>query len=69
LDLCACIELYGHNYNAIRHSRIWDFETEKNSNGITAMKSAKAGYLVSVTVEGHEIAMQLETGATVSIIP
>jgi len=32
-----------------------DLETEKNSkmNGITAMKSAKAGYLVSVTVGGH----------------
>ena len=52
-------------------NQVTDLETEKNSemNGITAMKSAKAGYLVSVTVGGHEITMQLDTGTAVSIIP
>ena len=40
-------------------NQVTDLETEKNSemNGITAIKSAKAGYLVSVTVGGHEITM------------
>jgi len=38
-------------------------------NGIVAVKHAKAGYLVTVTIGGHEIAMQFDTGAAVSIIP
>ena len=37
-------------------------------NGIVATKHAKAGYLVTVTIGGHEITMQLDNGAAVSII-
>jgi len=49
-------------------SQIW---RQRNSemNSIIAMKSAKTGHLVTVTIGGHEITMQLDTGATESIIP
>jgi len=52
-------------------NQVTDLEMEGNSemNGITAMKSAKAGYLISVTVGGQEITMQLDTGTGVSIVP
>jgi len=46
-----------------------DVESNSDMNGIVAAKYAKAGYLVTVAIGGHEITMQLDTGAAVSIIP
>ena len=51
-------------------NQVTDLETERNSEmtDIIVTKSAKASYLVTVTIGGHEITMQLDTGAAVSII-
>ena len=45
-----------------------DLETEEilEMNSIIATKSTKASYLVTVTIGGHKITMQLDTGAAVS---
>ena len=41
-----------------------------NLNGIyTVIKSSKTGYTVDVEIDGHTVTMQVDTGATVSIIP
>jgi len=52
-------------------NQVADLDIESNSdiNGIVAAKHAKARYLVTISIGGHEITMHLDTGATVSIIP
>ena len=44
-------------------------ESDTDLNGVVTAKSTKAGYLVIVTIGGHDVTMQLDTGAAVSIIP
>jgi len=44
-------------------------ESNSDTNGIIAARCAKPRYLVAVTIGGHKITMQLDTGAAVSIIP
>ena len=52
-------------------NQVTDLEAEIDTdlNGVVTAKSTKAGYLVTVAIGGNNVAMQLDTGAAVSIIP